>query len=356
MLALAGIPLGYSFRFLEPSDPCPAGALGDVVRGDYADPEAIGRFAVGLDVVTYEFENVPAETAEQLAAQAPVHPAPAALAMARDRLHEKQGFERLGIACAPWRAVDDRASLDRAVADLGLPAVLKTRRLGYDGKGQAVLRSQADIGPAWGRLGGQPLVLEAFVSFDRELSIVAARGHDGAFAAWPLAENTHLRGVLVHTIAPAPGIDAIRQAEAESLIRRLMDDLGYVGVMALELFETSGELLANEVAPRVHNSGHWTQDGARTSQFENHIRAIAGLPLGSCVAEGVTEMVNLLGAIPSSSVVLTEPLAHLHLYGKSPRPGRKVGHVNVNGPDPAAVREATARVQRALPPEAGPAS
>lgn len=356
MLALAGTPLGYTFRFLEPADPCPADGLGEVVRGGYADSAAIDAFARGLDVVTYEFENVPAETAEALAARLPVHPTPASLALARDRLHEKQGFEALGIDCAPWRRVDDRASLERAVQELGLPAVLKTRRLGYDGKGQAVLHSPDDLDPAWQRLGDHPLVLEGFVRFERELSIVAVRGHDGAFAAWPVVENRHERGVLVHTRAPALHVDAARQLEAEALIRRLMDHLGHVGVMALELFEVDGHLKANEVAPRVHNSGHWTQNGAQTSQFENHIRAIAGLPLGSCAAAGVTEMVNLLGALPGSEVVLGEPLAHLHLYGKSPRPGRKIGHVNVTGPSADAVREATARIQAALPPDAGPAA
>lgn len=363
MLALAGIPLGLRFRFLEPADPAPADDVGEVVRAAYDDPAALERFVDGLDVATYEFENVPAESAAWLAERLPVHPAPAALALARDRLHEKQGFERLGIPCAPWRRIDTRAELDAAVAELGLPAVLKTRQLGYDGKGQRVLRQAADLDEAWAALGDRALVLEGFVNFERELSIVAVRSAEGEFAAWPLVENTHERGVLVHTRAPALGVSAALQAEAEARIASLMDHLGYVGVMALELFEVRGvdagrgssELWANEVAPRVHNSGHWTQDGARTSQFENHVRAIAGLPLGSCAAEGVTEMVNLLGQLPPLEAVLQEPLAHLHLYGKAPRPGRKIGHVNVNGADAGAVHAAAQRIRAGLPEGAGPA-
>jgi 5-(carboxyamino)imidazole ribonucleotide synthase len=346
MLALAGRPLGFQFCFLEPGEQPPVTGLGDIIGGAYDNPAAVEAFARQVDVVTWEFENVPDATAATLAERLPVYPPPAALRFARDRVNEKEGFGRLGIPCAPWRAVNSRDELVRAVEELGTPAVLKTCQLGYDGKGQAVIKRAADVDEAWAQLGGVPLVLEAFVPFERELSIVAARGRDGAFVAYPLVENTHRGGVLVHTHAPAPGVHAGLQAQAETYARTLMDALDYVGVLGLELFALpSGELWANEVAPRVHNTGHWTQDGAVTCQFENHVRAIAGLPLGSTKAVGVTEMFNLLGTVPETAAVLAVPLAHLHLYDKAERPGRKLGHINVTGVDAQQVAKAAARVR-----------
>lgn len=346
MLALAGIPLGARFRFLEYRSPAPVDDLGEVVRTPYDDADGLARFREGLDVVTWEFENVPDASARALAeARIPVYPPPVALEFARDRRNEKEGFGRLGIPTAPWRPVDDRASFDAAVAELGLPAVLKTRRLGYDGKGQWVLRSTADLEPAWAALGDRALILEGFVDFSRELSIVAARGRDGATAFYPLVENTHRAGVLVRTDAPAercpPSLQRIAEQYAEAVLRHL----DYVGVLAVELFQVGSELWANEMAPRVHNSGHWSQDGAVTSQFENHMRAVMGLPLGSTAAVGHSVMLNLLGTLPPSEGVLAEPLAHLHLYDKAPRPGRKIGHVNLTGPDRSAVVAAAARVE-----------
>ncbi|NNK64976.1 MAG: ATP-grasp domain-containing protein, partial [Gemmatimonadetes bacterium] len=244
--------------------------------------------------------------------------------------------------------------LTAAVRATGLPAVLKTRRLGYDGKGQRVLRSEEDLDEAWEALGDRALVLEAFVPFERELSIVGVRGADGDTAFYPLVENVHERGVLVRTEAPAPGLTPALQAAAEHHAGAIMASLDYVGVLALELFQVGDRLLANEVAPRVHNSGHWSQDGAVTCQFENHVRAVAGLPLGSTAAVGHTVMVNLLGDLPPLDAVLREPLAHLHLYDKAPRPGRKIGHVNVQGADRDAVLAAAARIEAALPATAGP--
>lgn len=356
MLALAGIPLGARFRFLEHRSPAPVDGLGEVVRAPYDDAAALARFPHDLEVATYEFENVPDASARALAdASVPVFPPPAALEFARDRRHEKEGFGSLDIPTAPWRAVDDRASFDAAVEELGLPAVLKTRRLGYDGKGQRMLRSSEDLDPAWDALGDRPLILEGFVAFSRELSIVGARGRDGATAFYPLVENTHLSGVLVRTDAPAAACSADLQRTAERYAGDLMRHLDYVGVLALELFQVGGELWANEMAPRVHNSGHWTQNGAVTSQFENHMRAVMGLPLGSTDAVGHSVMLNLLGALPESEAVLTEPLAHLHLYDKAPRPGRKIGHVNVAGPDREAVRAAARRIEATFPDDAGPA-
>lgn len=355
MLALAGIPLGARFRFLEYRSPAPVDGLGEIVRARYDDPEALVRFRDGIDVVTYEFENVPDASARYLDEALPVYPPPAALEFARDRKQEKQGFARLEIPAAPWKAVDSLDDLEAAVDEVGLPAVLKTRRLGYDGKGQAVLRAAGDADAAWASIEGRPAILEGFVEFERELSIVGVRGRDGSVAFYPLVENTHRKGVLVRTDAPAAGVSPTQQAMAEDYAGALMADLDYVGVLALELFEVGGALWANEVAPRVHNSGHWTQNGAVTSQFENHVRAVMGLPLGSTAAVGHTAMVNLLGALPPAAAVLREPLAHLHLYDKAPRRGRKIGHVNLTGPDRDAVAAAAARVEAALPVEAGPA-
>lgn len=354
MLALAGVPLGARFRFLEPHQPAPADGVGEVVRAAYDDASALVRFREGLDVVSYEFENVPDSSARYLDEVVTVFPPPAALEFARDRRHEKEGFARLDIPAAPWRTVDSRGDLEAAVRDLGLPAVLKTRRLGYDGKGQAVLTTPGQIESAWASLGGRPLILEGFVEFTRELSIVGARARSGETVFYPLVENTHLRGVLVRTDAPATGVDPALQAAAEEYAGAIMASLDYVGVMALELFESADGLRANEVAPRVHNSGHWTQDGAVTSQFENHVRAIMGLPLGSTTAIGHSVMLNLLGSLPDSALVLGEPLAHLHLYDKAPRPGRKIGHVNVTGPDRAEVRAAAARIADRFPADSGP--
>ncbi len=355
MLALAGVPLGARFRFLEPRSPAPVDSIGQVVRAEYDDAAALERFREGLDVVSYEFENVPDASARYLAEVIEVFPPPAALEFARDRANEKRGFGRLDVPVPPWRSVDSLEDLRRGVSELGVPAVLKTRRLGYDGKGQFVLTSHDDVARAWEDLGSSPLVLEGFVDFDRELSIVGVRARDGSTAFYPLVENTHRSGVLVRTEAPAEGVSAGLQAAAEAYIGAIMESLDYVGVLALELFEVDGGLLANEVAPRVHNSGHWTQDGADTCQFENHVRALMNLPIGSTAARGYSVMLNLLGALPPLGAVAAEPLTHLHLYDKAPRPGRKIGHINVVGPDRAEVSQTAARLEALFPPESGPA-
>jgi 5-(carboxyamino)imidazole ribonucleotide synthase len=349
MLALAGVPLGLKFRILEPASGPPAAAAGEVVPGAYDDPEALDRFAEGVDVVTYEFENVPVRSAQHLAAAHPVRPGPQALEMAQDRLAEKEGFRALGIETAPFRTVDSLHDLETAVDALGVPSVLKTRRLGYDGKGQFVLRQESDVEAAWEALGGVPLILEGFVPFDRELSIVGARSLSGEVRCYPLVQNHHADGILRETLAPAPGLDADLQGRGESILSRVLTELDYVGVLAVELFQLGDHLLANELAPRVHNSGHWTQDGAATSQFENHVRAVAGLPLGDTSAVGHSVMLNILGDHPDSAAVLAVPGAHLHLYGKSARPGRKLGHVNVTGETAAAAAEAADAVRALLP-------
>lgn len=339
MLALAGYPLGLQFRFFDPSLDATAGQLADLTTGRYDDLEALGRFADGLDAVTYEFENVPAATVRFLAERLPVHPDPAALEVAQDRLVEKACIQRLGFSTPAFAQVDSRDDFDAALREIGLPAVLKTRRDGYDGKGQAVIRDIAGIESAWDEFHGLPLILEAFVPFEREVSIVAVRGLDGSFRAYPLVENEHRNGILARTIAPAPGLTPGLQASAEACVSAMMTDLGYAGVMAIEFFECQGQLLVNEIAPRVHNSGHWTIEGAETSQFENHLRAVLGLPLGSTAAVGYSTMLNLIGVIPEPGAVLLTAGLHLHVYGKSPRAGRKLGHVTICAPDPTALEE-----------------
>ena len=329
MLALAGYPLDFHFRFLDPSPQAPVGRIAPRVTAEYTDYEALDKFAHGLALVTYEFENVPVEAARHLAKNVPVYPPPQALEAAQDRLNEKKLFQRLDIGTTAFVAIASGAELDAAIQELGLPCVLKTRRLGYDGKGQWVLRSQDDILQLKKDFPCAPLILEKFVSFTRELSILAVRGRSGETKYYPLVENHHRGGILRLSLAPAPNLLPALQKEAEDAARRILEALHYVGVLAVELFECDGHLLANEIAPRVHNSGHWSIEGARSSQFENHLRAVVGFPLGETRALGHSAMLNLIGEVPKPAELLAVPDAHLHLYGKSLRPGRKVGHVTV---------------------------
>jgi 5-(carboxyamino)imidazole ribonucleotide synthase len=348
MLALEGHRLGLRFRFLDPAPDASAASLGEVVTAEFDDLDALPGFARGLAAVTYEFENVPVQTARALEAQLPVFPPAAALQVAQDRVSEKQAFEALGIPTAAFVPVDARGELDTAAARVGLPAVLKTRRSGYDGKGQVVVQGHPELEAAWQKLGGRPLVLERFVEFKRELSIVGVRARDGGASFYPLVENEHRNGILHTTLAPAPVVSEALQSKAESYLSSLMDELAYVGVLALELFQEGDELLANEMAPRVHNSGHWTLDGAECSQFENHLRALCGYPLGSTTPIAHSGMVNLVGVVPPIARLLAVPGARLHLYDKAARPGRKLGHVNVVAADPSLVRAALERVEALL--------
>jgi 5-(carboxyamino)imidazole ribonucleotide synthase len=329
MLALAGYPLGLRFRFFDPSSQAPAGHLAELISANYDDLKELERFAAGLDLVTYEFENVPAASAHFLTDRVPVYPPPTALEAAQDRLAEKTLFRRLGIPVPNFAPVNTFLEFKNALEAVGLPAVLKTRRLGYDGKGQFVLRQPNDAQRAWEAIGGSPLLLEGFIYFERELSILAVRGKDGESRFYPLIENHHQDGILRLSLAPAPNLTPALQTQAEDYATRVIEALGYVGVLAIELFQYEGRLLANEMACRVHNSGHWTIEGAATSQFENHLRAICGLPLGAAAALGCSAMLNLIGAAPEPRQVLAIPETHLHLYGKSARPGRKLGHVTV---------------------------
>lgn len=350
MLALAAHPLGLQVRCLDPSSKAPAGAVAELVVGAYDDEAALARLADGADRATYELENLPVNAGELLAKLLPVHPSLQALAVGQERVAEKTFFRAHGIDVPDFVAVDSRAGLEAGVRAIGLPAVLKTRRFGYDGKGQFVLREPGDVDEAWVRLGGWPLILEKFVPFRRELSVLAVRSEAGEVRAWPLVENHHVGGILIASIAPAPGVDADLQALGESYARRLMEALDYVGVLALETFDLGGgRLVANEMAPRVHNSGHWTIEGAETSQFENHLRAVAGLPLGSTAAKGPVAMVNLIGTPPPAEVVLAIPGARLHLYGKEPRLGRKIGHVTVLAQSAAELADRLARLAEVVP-------
>jgi 5-(carboxyamino)imidazole ribonucleotide synthase len=327
MLALSGFPFALEFRFLDASASAPGARVAPIVVGAFDDLEALRQLATAVDLVTYEFENVPVSALQEMAATRPCFPPVEALRVSQDRVLEKDLFGRLGIPTPPWRAVDTLAELEAAVAAIGLPCVLKTRRLGYDGRGQRVLKRRADVGPAWDALGSVPLILEGFVAFDREVSIVGARSTKGETRAYPIVANTHREGILRVTLAPVRSARLQRAAEAH--LTRVMDHLAYAGVMTLEFFVEHGRLVANEMAPRVHNSGHWTMEGAATSQFENHLRAILGLPLGDTSPVGHSAMVNFIGAMPRRERVLAIPGANLHDYGKSPRPGRKLGHATV---------------------------
>ncbi|MBL8726362.1 MAG: 5-(carboxyamino)imidazole ribonucleotide synthase [Planctomycetes bacterium] len=352
MLALAAAPLGVRCRVLEPSPLAVAGHVAELVVGDYADPAALQTFAKGLDVVTFEFENVPAQATDWLQQHVPVAPPPRALAVGQDRIAEKTLFRHLGMLVPEFRAASTCAELHAAVAAVGAPCVVKTRRLGYDGKGQVRLHSGPDlparIDAAFAELddprhGG--LIVEAFVPFTRELSVIAVRGAAGAVAVYPLVENHHEGGILRRSHAPAPGLAPGLQRDAVQFATALLEHLDYRGVLAVELFECQGRLLANEMAPRVHNSGHWTIEGSVCSQFENHVRAVAGLPLGStAMAQPAATMVNLIGELPSRRALLALPGVHVHAYGKAGRAGRKVGHATVVGSERAAVDAAAAAV------------
>jgi 5-(carboxyamino)imidazole ribonucleotide synthase len=351
MLALAAAPLGVKTLVVDSAGDACAGQVAPLVVADWTDYAALERFASMVDVVTFDFENVPAETAHWLAERVAVSPAPRALAVAQDRLAEKTLFRECGLNTPAFVPVDTREDLDRALAEVGVPAILKTRRLGYDGKGQFRLKAAADADAAWAELGAQGavhgLILEAFVPFERELSVIAVRSREGDFRTWPLTRNWHTDGVLSLSLAAAPDIGLLQQ-RATDLARVLAERLDYVGVFALELFVKDGELLGNEMAPRVHNSGHWTIEGAYTSQFENHVRAVLGLPLGDTGARALSCMFNWIGELPDAGPVLETTDAHWHDYGKQARPGRKVGHATVCAPDAPGLRARVEGIARAL--------
>jgi 5-(carboxyamino)imidazole ribonucleotide synthase len=348
MLALAGSRLGCEFRFLSPDEHAPAGRIAELIVADYNNQEALAHFAEGLDVATYEFESISAGAVQFVAGRVPVHPSPAALELAQDRAAEKQGFERLGIPTAPFAVVDSMREIREALAHTGTPAMLKSRRHGYDGKGQAAIRTRDDVATAWVTIGAVPSIVESMVKFRRELSIIGVRSTTGETAYYPLVENHHSEGILRFSLAPAPSVSEEIQALAEDYASRIMLDLDYAGVLALELFETPEGLVANEVAPRVHNTGHWSIEGADTSQFENHLRAICGMPLGSTGMHGAAGMVNVIGVEPNFGGLQAVEDVHVHMYGKSPAPKRKLGHITVTADDLDGVRAKVGQLRNVI--------
>jgi 5-(carboxyamino)imidazole ribonucleotide synthase len=328
MLALAGYPLGLRFVFLDQSEDAPGAQVGSIVQGAFDDPAGLKALASHVDVVTFDVENVPVDAIRDIADQKPFLPPPNALGASQDRLDEKTLFRKLRIPTPEFAAVDSLADLVNAVERIGLPGVLKTRRLGYDGRGQYFLKTSKDIEVAWSALGSVPLIYEGFVDFSREVSIIGVRSTKGEIASYPLSANTHSAGILRYSTAPYR--NASLQRQAETYLKRLMKHFDYAGVLTIEFFVKRGKLIANEMAPRVHNSGHWTIEGASTSQFENHVRAILGLPLGSVQPIGHSAMVNFIGTIPEAAQVLKIPGGvHYHSYGKAPRPNRKLGHCTI---------------------------
>lgn len=336
MLAQSALQLGYKCIFLEDAPDAPASLYGKVYTTGELD-----KFIADSDIFTLEFENTPVVTASRLVSEKQgIYPPPHALAVAQDRLSEKALFNELDIDTVPYMPVSTLAELQTACDSLGLPLVLKTSRGGYDGKGQFVIKNQSDIMTAWGELGGAvtggampaPLIAEGFITFSREVSIIAVRGQGGDIAYYPLVENHHTNGILSKTIAPAVGVESLT-AQAQSNIKKLLEHLDYVGVMTLELFVTDTGLIANEIAPRVHNSGHWSIEGANTSQFENHVRAVVGLPLGDTGIIKPSVMFNVIGNYPDVNEVISTSGVHFHHYHKSERTGRKIGHITVMSDD-----------------------
>ena len=355
MLGLAGLPLGMNFRFMDPSAESPAREVGELVLGGFEDAAALDRFVRGVELITFEFENVPAETLLRLEGKTCVFPGVLSLQIGQDRAKEKALFTKVGIPVPEYAIVNRPEDVTVAAEKVGTPCVVKTLRMGYDGKGQAtagragepVLRgagAAAAIGKAWQAIGAQPAIVERMVAFEREVSILGVRSRSGECRFYAPVENVHEGGILRRSIAPA-GIDEGVAKKGFEQVRKVMEALGHVGVMAVEFFVVGGELLANEMAPRVHNSGHWTIEGAVTSQFENHLRAVSGLALGPCESRGACGMVNLIGDAPATADLAKVEGAKVHLYGKRARAGRKIGHVTVVGEDMGSVRRTIGEVE-----------
>ena len=346
MLGFAAERIGITVRYLDPAEAPPAAAAGDVICRPFDDAGALTELAADCDVVTYEFENVPVEALLGIAGRVPVFPPPDALSSAQDRLAEKRLFDELQIPLPRYRAVDSLGDLHAAIEAIGLPLILKTRRFGYDGKGQYLVRAGDDVDDAWRELGGAALIAEEWLNFDYEVSAIGARSPSGDTVMYPLTHNEHAAGILRRSRAPvdAPALEEKARAYMEALLTRL----DYVGVLALELFVIGDRLLANEFAPRVHNSGHWTIEGAETSQFENHLRAITNRRLGPASCRGHVGMLNLIGKIPEAARHLEIPGCYLHDYGKSPREGRKLGHITVVAASPVERDDRLQQVEESL--------
>jgi len=347
MLGLAAAEVDMECVFLDPADNPPASSAGRVIQAAFDDAAELAALADCCDVITYEFENVPVDAVRAIEAVCPVYPPPSALAYAQDRLSEKRLFESLQIPVAPYRRIDSAKDLQQASEDLGLPLVVKTRRLGYDGKGQAILRNPGDAAEVVAILGGQNLIAEQFVEFDYEVSIIGARSTTTETIAYDLSRNEHRDGILrmSHASDENPQLGDL----AKDYLSRILSRLDYVGVLALELFVDGEQLLANEFAPRVHNSGHWSIEGARTSQFENHLRAISGMPLGDASTLGFPGMVNIIGMMPEDRRLICAENAFLHDYGKTPRPGRKLGHATIVASSATELQLGLSRLRDLLP-------
>jgi len=346
MMALAGIPLGFEFVFLDPSPDACAASTGALRQAEFSDVEAARAFAREVDMATFDFENVPAESARAVAELRPFHPCVEALGSCQDRVSEKSLLTELEIPVPESREVGSRPDLLAAVEGVGFPSVLKTRRLGYDGKGQAILRQHEDLESAWQRLGGSDLILERFIPFEAECSLISVRAHSGEIRYWPLTRNVHENGVLKLSL---PGVfGSGLQERAQEIAARLLEHWDYAGVMTVEFFVHEGMLLVNEIAPRVHNSGHWTIDAAVTSQFENHLRALSGLPLGDTSMTQSALMFNWIGQLPDAGKLLNYSGLHWHDYGKQARPGRKVGHATLTAPSADELHESSAGISKEL--------
>jgi 5-(carboxyamino)imidazole ribonucleotide synthase len=337
MLGLAGLRLGRRFCFLDPAPDAPAAAVGKHIVAPFDDRAALDELASLCDVVTFEFENVPAASARRLDPDVPVYPPPQALEAAQRRPEEKRWFEKLGIPTASFASATNSKELRNGLENVGLPAMVKAAVGGYDGKGQRIVRDAIAAGDVWATIGAEEVLIERLVEFERELSIIAVRSGRGKTAFYPLVENHHRDGILRMSVSPAADLSPELQAEAGEIAYALLEALDYVGVLAVELFQTSSGLLANEMAPRVHNSGHFSIDASCSSQFENHIRAISNLPLGSTEPVGRATMFNLISELPDIEALLRVEGLRVHLYDKQPRPGRKLGHVTLVDADDRSV-------------------
>lgn len=347
MMAQAAQPLGVECIAYDPNPDACAKSDAELVTGSFDDASKLRAFAERVEIITYEFENVPNETVDALRGLRPIRPQPEALRVSSDRVAEKAFFERCGVPVGPYRAINGPESLRNARDELGLPAVLKSNSGGYDGKGQFTLHTNDELENALAQIGDTPFIYESFVNFTRELSVIACRTGDGTTLTYPLTQNTHQHGILVRSDAPA-GMSVEMSEQALAAAKRVGDALDYVGVFAIELFDVGGKLFANEMAPRVHNTGHWTIEGAAVSQFENHVRAVMGMPLGPMVAAGHSVMLNIIGEMPEPDCLQGASGATLHDYGKTPRAGRKIGHITVNEPEAEVCLDAASVVQTRL--------
>ncbi len=345
MLAIAGYPLNHTFGFLCKND-APSALLGQIFSGN----KGIDDLVDFADVITYESENTDVEIVKQISKKTTVYPSAKSLFITQHRGREKTLFKQLGIPCVPYKMVSSQQDLIKAVSEIGLPAILKTATEGYDGKGQFLLHNKSQIGAAWKSMNGALSILESFIDFKRELSLIAVRDTDNNHKYYPLVENTHHNGILRLTIAPAPAISPKVQKTAERYMQTLLDEMKHIGVLTIELFETENGLIANEMAPRVHNSGHWSINSANTSQFENHIRAISNMPLGDTSAtNNFSAMINIIGEIGNIDAVLKMPNAHLHLYDKTERTGRKLGHINITANSKQEIDDSIKQLREFLP-------